>query len=159
MILPALALVPVLVAPQPRPPAEAAVARVLDDWHLAAAQADEARYFGHLAEAAVFLGTDASERWDKASFRAFAHPFFAKGKAWSFRAVRRTISFAAGGAVAYFDEDLDTPTMGPCRGSGVLEAGPGGWRILQYNLTVPIPNALMREISGRIGAHLKAARP
>lgn len=155
MSWPLLALVPALIGPPAPAPAEAAVALVLDDWHRAAAEADEARYFGHLDESAVFLGTDASERWDKAAFRAFAHPFFAKGKAWAFRPVRRTISFAAGGAVAYFDEDLDTTTMGPCRGSGVLRNGPGGWRILQYNLTLPIPNPLMREISARIGAHLK----
>ena len=158
MILPALLLVPALVAAAPAPPA-AAVATLLDDWHLAAAQADETRYFGYLADEAVFLGTDATERWDKAGFRAFAHPFFARGKAWSFRAVRRTISFAAGGEVAFFDEDLDTPNLGPCRGSGVLERRQGAWKILHYNLAVPIPNPLMDEVKHRIAAHLEAARP
>ncbi|GEM_PF-5002778 len=72
-------LMPALLAAPPAAPApEAAVAAVLDDWHLAAAQADENRYFGHLAEEAVFLGTDGSERWGKAAFRVFAHPFFAE---------------------------------------------------------------------------------
>ena len=50
--------------------------RVLDDWHKAAADADEVRYFGYAAPEFVFLGTDARERWDLASFRAFAHPYF-----------------------------------------------------------------------------------
>ena len=47
-------------------------------------------------------------------------PYFAKGKAWSFRAVSRWISFSPDRSVAWFDEALDTPNMGPCRGSGVL---------------------------------------
>ena len=63
---------PILQQPAP----EAAVAAVLDDFHAAAAQADEARYFGHLDDKAVFLGTDASERWTKAQFQAYAHPYF-----------------------------------------------------------------------------------
>src|SRR5690349_10642917 len=56
------------------PPSKEAIAAVLDDWHAAAAHADEDRYFGHLADDAVFLGTDAKERWDKAAFLAYAHP-------------------------------------------------------------------------------------
>ena len=39
---------------------EKAVAAVLDDWHAAAAVADEARYFAHFAPDSVFLGTDAT---------------------------------------------------------------------------------------------------
>ena len=58
----------------------AKIAAVLDDFHAAAADADEERYFGHLAASGVFLGTDATERWTKEQFRAYAHPHFAKGK-------------------------------------------------------------------------------
>ena len=152
----ALLLVPCLAAAPPVPAAqEAQVGQVLDLWHQAAARADEAAYFDALAPEAVFLGTDATERWSKEAFRTFAHPHFAKGKAWSFRAVRRSIAFAAEGRTAYFDEDLATPTMGPCRGSGVLEQRNGTWRILQYNLSVPIPNPLMKEVHERIGAFLQ----
>ncbi len=39
-----------------RPAASAAIARALDDFHDAAARADEARYFAHFADDAVFLG-------------------------------------------------------------------------------------------------------
>lgn len=147
---PLLMCLPALVAAPVPPASEAAVAAVLDDWHQAAAQADEARYFGHLVPESVFLGTDGTERWDKAAFQAYAHPHFAKGRAWSFKAVKRHIAFAAGGTVAWFDEDLDTPNMGPCRGSGILERRQGTWKILQYNLSVPIPNALMGEVKARI---------
>ena len=128
----------------------AAVNAVLDDWHKAAAQADEARYFGHFTPDAVFLGTDATERWTRDEFRKWAHPHFAKGKAWKFRAVSRWISFAPDRTVAWFDEALDTPNMGPCRGSGVLVRVGDTWRIAQYNLSIPIPNALTDEVVQRI---------
>jgi uncharacterized protein (TIGR02246 family) len=138
-------------------PADArpAIAAVIDDWHKAAADADEARYFGHFTADAVFLGTDATERWTREAFRAWAKPYFARGKAWSFRSVSRNISLSKDGAVAWFDEALDTPNMGPCRGSGVLVKEAGVWKIAQYNLSVPIPNALLPEFKGRIEAHLK----
>jgi hypothetical protein len=129
---------------------EAQVSAVLDDWHSAAAAADEARYFGHFARDAVFLGTDATERWTVEEFRRYAHPHFAKGKAWSFRSVSRHVSFSADGSVAWFDEMLDTPNLGPSRGSGVLVRESGQWRIAQYNLSVPIPNDLMDEFKKRI---------
>jgi hypothetical protein len=131
-------------------PAERAVAAVLDDWHLAAAQADEVRYFGHLDEQSVFLGTDASERWEKGAFQAWAHPIFQRGKAWSFKATRRAITLSKEGRTAWFDEDLDTPNLGPCRGSGVLSLTAGRWRIRQYNLSMPIPNALMKAVKAQI---------
>ena len=133
-------------------PAEKAIATVLDDWHLAAAQADEVRYFAHLAENAVFLGTDATERWPKAAFQAWAHPIFQRGKAWSFKATRRSVSISQDGRTAWFDEDLATPNLGPSRGSGVLASQGGRWRIEQYNLSVPIPNALMNAVKAQIEA-------
>ena len=136
-------------------PSEAAVATVLDDWHLAAAQADESRYFSHLAEGAVFLGTDPTERWPKATFQVWAHPFFQRGKAWSFKATRRAITLAADGRTAWFDEDLETPNLGPCRGSGVLTLEKGRWQLQTYNLSVPIPNALMNTVRGQIEALAK----
>ncbi len=128
---------------------------LLEDWHDAAAKADEGRYFGHMSADSVFMGTDATERWDKAAFQAYAHPYFAKGRAWSFKAVRRSVMFSPDGRTAWFDEDLDTPNMGPCRGTGVLSLQKGRWMIRHYNLTVPIPNQLMDEVKGRIEAVLK----
>jgi len=131
-------------------PAEKAVATVLDDWHLAASQADEVRYFGHLADGAVFLGTDATERWTKAAFQTWAHPIFQRGKAWSFKATRRAVTLSRDGRTAWFDEDLDTPNLGPARGSGVLSRDQDRWLIQQYNLSVPIPNALMKAVRAQI---------
>lgn len=134
------------------------VAGVLDDWHAAAAAAQEERYFGHFAAGGVFLGTDATERWTVDEFRRYSHPYFAKGKAWNFRAVERHVAFSGDGAVAWFDEKLDTPNLGPSRGSGVLVREKGEWKIAQYNLTVPIPNDLMKEVKDRIEKY-EADRP
>ncbi|OJT19779.1 DUF4440 domain-containing protein [Archangium sp. Cb G35] len=133
----------------------AAVNAVLDDWHKAAAQADEARYFGYFTPDAVYLGTDGTERWTRDEFRAWAKPYFSKGKAWSFTAVSRHVSFSKDGAVAWFDEALSTPNMGPARGSGVLVKDGSTWKIAQYNLSIPIPNDLMDDFKNRIEAHEK----
>lgn len=145
---------PALIQPASAPSPAAAIGAVLDDFHRAAAQADEARYFGHLDDTAVFLGTDATERWTKAQFQAYAHPYFAKGRAWTFRPVRRAITLAADGRTAWFDEDLDTPNLGPCRGSGVLVLTGGGWKIAQYNLAFTVPNGAAKAVEGTIAAFL-----
>jgi hypothetical protein len=126
--------------------ARQAVARTLDDFHAAAANADEARYFSHFAPEGVFLGTDGSERWTVEQFRAYAHPHFARGTGWTYRAVERHIELAPDGRVAWFDEVLDNASYGPCRGSGVLRRIGSEWKIAQYNLTIPIPNALAKQV-------------
>ena len=141
----------------------AAIGRVLDDFHDAAAKADEARYFDHFNKRGVFLGTDATERWDVAAFRAWAHPHFEKGKAWSFKSTRRAILVAEDGHTAWFDEDLATEKLGPARGSGVLvrDLSSGAWSIAQYNLALTIPNerfdAVRQALEGTVPA--KAAPP
>ncbi len=130
--------------------APAAIGGVIDAWHAAAAAADEEKYFSYFTPDAVFLGTDATERWTRDEFRVWAHPYFAKGKAWSFKSVTRSISIAPDRKVAWFDEALETPNLGPCRGSGVVVATKAGWKIAQYNLSIPIPNDLVDEFKARI---------
>jgi hypothetical protein len=116
------------------------IAAMLDDWHDAAAHADEARYFSHFAPDGVFLGTDATERWDASSFRVYAHPHFARGRAWAFHAVERHVA-VRDASVAWFDERLETERLGRARGSGVVvRDANGAWRIEQYNLALTIPN-------------------
>ncbi len=123
-----------------------AINAVLDDWHKAAADAKLDRYFGHFTEDAVFFGTDATERWTREEFRKYAKPFFDKGKAWSFKATKRNVFFNKDGSVAWFDEVLDTPNLGPARGTGVLVADGGAWKIAQYHLCVPIPNDVFDKV-------------
>ncbi len=126
------------------------VNRVVDDWHRAASAADEERYFGAMAPEFVFLGTDATERWDLASFRTFAHPYFSKGKGWTFTPRHRNV--IVHGDVAWFDEALDSASYGTCRGTGVLRRIGGAWKLAHYNLTIPIPNDLAKEFVARIRA-------
>jgi len=148
-----------LLAPSGGASAQAAFAAALDGWHAAAAAADEPRYFKHFAPDAVFLGTDGSERWTLEEFRRYAHPYFGMGRAWTFKPSARHICISRDGSVAWFDEALDTPNLGPARGSGVLVKIKGAWKIAHYNLSVPIPNGLLKEFKERIEAQGKSAAP
>ena len=130
----------------PRP--DESISAVLDDWHAAAAASDEERYFGHFTRDAIFLGTDASERWDVPSFRAYAHPHFSSDHGWAFRVVRRAI--VVEGEHAWFDEDLASEHLGPLRGSGVLRCDDGDWRIAHYNLTFTIPNDRVSQVTAAL---------
>lgn len=124
----------------------ASINAMLDDWHDAAADADEARYFGAMASEFVFLGTDATERWDLAAFREFSHPYFAKGKAWTFTPRDRHVILSPDGNLAWFDEKLDSASYGECRGTGVVRKVGDAWKIAHYNLTIPIPNELAKTV-------------
>lgn len=138
--------------------ASARVGAVLDAWHSAAARADEAAYFSFFTPDAVFLGTDATERWNVAQFREYAHPHFARGKAWTLAPRDRHIALSPDSKTAWFDEALDTPHMGECRGSGVLVLT-DSWRIAHYNLTIPIPNDLCKDFVARIAEYVAAHAP
>jgi len=127
-----------------------AVARVLDDFHAAAAASDGDRYFAHFTDDGVFLGTDATERWTVAEFRAYAEPFFAKGKGWTYHPWERFVGLSADGATAWFDERLSHGRYGELRGTGVLRLEHGRWRIAQYNLAFPVPNDLALDLVERI---------
>lgn len=127
-----------------------AVHSALNQWHSAAAHANEARYFEGMTEDAVFLGSDATERWTRASFREWARPFFARGKAWTLVPRSRNVSFSADRSVAWFDEELYSESYGQCRGSGVAVLGGDGWKVAQYNFSLPIPNALIGDFVKKI---------
>ena len=128
----------------------------LDDWHDAAEQADFDRYFGHFAsDSAIFMGTDATERWTVAEFRPWAKPYFDRGEAWNFTPVERYVYFSDNGKTAWFDESLDTPNLGPARGSGVLVQQNGSWKITHYNLSIPIPNAIVDTVVKQVDRALQ----
>jgi hypothetical protein len=142
--------------PQASPPpidrdlATREVGRELDDLHDAAAHADEGRYFAHFAPTGIFLGTDATERWDLGAFRAYAHPRFSAGHGWVYHVRRRAVTIADDGLTAFFDEDLLGDKAGPTRGSGVLvlqmTSWGRRWLIAQYNLAFTIPNDRVDEL-------------
>ena len=117
---------------------------VLEDWHNAAAVADFDRYFGHMTETSVFLGTDATENWTYQEFKDFSKPYFDKGKAWSFSTLERNVY--VDDLTAWFDEHLDTQ-MGICRGSGVVKKVDGVWKIAHYVLSIAVPNENVSQLT------------
>ena len=115
----------------------------LDNWHEAAAAADFDQYFNKFAgDSAIFMGTDATERWTVPEFKAYAKPYFDQGDAWNFTPTQRHVYISEDGEVAWFDEVLGTPNLGPARGTGVLVHQDTTWKISHYNLSIPIPNAI-----------------
>jgi len=111
----------------------------LDSWHKDAANADFKSYFEKIAEDGIYIGTDATENWNKKQFESFAKPYFDRGKAWNFTSLERNIYFSADKKTVWFDELLDTQ-MKICRGSGILEFKNGNWKIKHYVLSMTIPN-------------------
>lgn len=131
----------------------AEVDAVLDALHRSAAEADAATYFGLFAEDSVFIGTDATERWDLPAFRAFAEPHFAEPPAWVYTPQRRDVSFDDRGRTAWFDESLRHERYGEVRGSGVLvRRKHGPWQIAQYVLSFPVPNEVALDVVARIAS-------
>jgi phosphohistidine phosphatase SixA/dienelactone hydrolase len=122
--------------------AAADVARALDDFHDAAAKGDEARYFPAFTDDAVFLGTDAGERWTRDQFVAFAAPYFARESAWIYVPQSRHVGVDEQAGYAWFDEALGHASYGVCRGTGTMRRVDGRWRVLLYDLTIPVPNDL-----------------
>lgn len=127
------------------------VEAIIDDWHDAAAKAEEERYFAHFTEDGVFMGTDATERWTRDQFRVYAHPHFAKSKAWTLKPRDRHVALSTDGNTAWFDERVNSPKYGEGRGTGVLVRGTQGWKIAHYNYTVPIPNDKFMDVLKLIG--------
>lgn len=139
---------------------EKEVGLMLDAWHDAAARADENAYFAHFADAdSIFMGTDATERWTATEFRAWAKPYFDRGRAWAFKVVERHTYLSPDESIAWFDEVLDTPNMGPCRGSGVAVRRDGVWKVAHYNLTLPVPNAILDKVVEMVAEELKNPTP
>lgn len=127
------------------------VSKILDQWHMAAAEANFEQYFDHFSsDSAIFMGTDATERWTVAEFKLWAKPYFERGRAWDFTPVGRNVYFSKNRATAWFDESLDTPNLGTVRGSGVLVKQDTTWKIIHYNLSIPIPNAIADTVVQKV---------
>ncbi|WP_103666047.1 nuclear transport factor 2 family protein [Gracilimonas amylolytica] len=156
LLMPVMFLVACQPKETPMPPSPDAVDAVLDDWHAAAAEGDFERYFAHFeSDSSIFMGTDATERWTVAEFKPWSKPYFEDdGVAWTFTPTFRKIYFSDNGMVAWFDEELDTPNLGPSRGTGVLVKNENGWKIAHYNLTIPIPNSIVDDVVEQIESEL-----
>lgn len=121
--------------------------KVLDKFHSAATEANYEDYMVLLAEHAIFLGTDPTERWTKSEFAGFVQPYFSRGQGWEYTSVSRNISEVVGrNDILIFDELLKNDTYGLCKGSGVLIKTTEGWKIAQYNLSVALENVFAKRI-------------
>ncbi|OJF69886.1 protein with SnoaL 3 domain, NTF 2 superfamily [Alteromonas sp. V450] len=127
--------------------------RVLDSLHENASLAKFEEYFNLYSDDAVFIGTDASEIWTIGEFKKYAKPYFDNGNGWTYNPRNRHIYFSPNQNVAWFDELLDNEKLGETRGTGVLVRYENEWKVSQYHLTIPIPNALASGIAEKIQAH------
>lgn len=126
----------------------------MDNWHHAAAVADENVFFGAIDTTGVYLGTDPGERWTKKAFMDWGMKYFTtRDTAWAFTPYNRIWDFSENGKTAWFDELLKTH-MGICRGSGVLIKVDTVWKIKQYNLAVAVPNEKMNEYRKIVGVKI-----
>lgn len=121
------------------------IGAMLDGFNIAAAKADFNTYFNYFADESTFIGTDATEVWDKKAFMIWAKPYFDKKRTWNFNSLKRNIYFSKDGKLAWFDELLDTQ-MKICRGSGVVEKINGQWKVKQYVLSVTVPNEVVDKV-------------
>lgn len=145
LLLATLTLISGTVTAQKNQSDKQAITMVLDNWHKAAAEANFNNYFNALHDNSIFIGTDATENWNKKQFQDFAKPYFDKGRAWNFTALERNIYFDASGKTAWFDELLDTQ-MKICRGSGVMVKEGKVWKIKHYVLSMTVPNDNVDEV-------------
>lgn len=131
-------------AQTPKLDAYLSINELIDNWHLAATNADFDGYFNAIHDEGRFLGTDKTERWSKEEFKAFAKDPFASKRTWDFKPSARKIFISEDLRFAWFDEVLET-WMGPCRGSGVLKKTDSEWKIMQYNLAILVDNLLVAD--------------
>lgn len=117
----------------------------LNNWHQSAAEAHFDGYFNAIADDGIFIGTDATENWNKEQFKVFAKPYFDRGKAWNFKVIQRNIYFSKDQKIVWFDELLTTQ-MKICRGSGVIQKTKDGWKIKHYVLSMTVPNENVDEV-------------
>ena len=124
----------------------AAINKVLDDYHQAAANGEWDIYFNLMSDDGVFIGTDAQERWVKQEFSQYS----SGSNGWVYPPQQRNVNITPDGLSAWFDEALLSQSYGSSRGSGVLIRTAVGWKISQYHLTLPIPNGMVRGITDQI---------
>jgi hypothetical protein len=123
---------------------DTAIHKLLDGFHLAAANSDYDGYFSRFSKDGVFLGTDAAERWSLEEFKKYAKPAFDEGRGWTYKVMERNV--VLGGDTAWFDEVLFNERLGRCRGTGVIIKSQDKWKVAYYSLTLLIPNEIAVDI-------------
>lgn len=116
-----------------------AINQLMDNWHNAAAVADENTFFGNMTADGIYVGTDATERWTRDEMKKWAQPYFDRQSAWKFTTKNRNVTISEDGNTAWADELLDT-WMGDCRSSVVLVKENEDWKIKYFHVAIAVPN-------------------
>ena len=122
------------------------IVEMLTDFHAAAAEGDADRYLGYMAPDGVFFGTDPAERWSREELEALVRPALEGGAKIVNVPVEQNVHVSADGDLAWFHERLEKPRYGEMRATGVLRRTDGGWEIVQFHLTLPIPNEAIQDV-------------
>lgn len=133
---------------------KANIDRLINDWHKDAAEGKFVAYFDKMDDDAYFIGTDASEKWTMKDFKVYCEPHFKDGSAWVFKTINREVFLNNRMDFAWFDEQLDTQ-MGRCMSSGVLVKTKKGWKIKHYQLSIAVPNELVKDFLGLVEKYQK----
>ena len=123
---------------------------ILNQLHQDASQGNWDSYFSLYDQQAIFLGTDANERWDMQQFEGYARPT----DGWHYEVTSRELLRFNNTIV--FDELLESASYGLCRGTGALQLTDNGWKIIQYHLSIAVPNENAKAVAEIIGADKKS---
>lgn len=126
-----------------------AIAALLDRMHAAAGRGDLKAYTDCFAPDAVFIGTDATERWNSMEFAAYCKYHFERGESWLYvpLAGKRNITLDMDANAGWFDELVSSEKYGICRGTGAVRRMGTQWQVVQYSLSFPIPNDLAGQVT------------
>ncbi len=120
--------------------------RVLDEWHAAAAVGDKAQYIKAFALDAAYLGPDANERSDLATYTTQVEAAFRQWGGWTFTPFNRYLAIGPQSQIAWFDEEIESGTYSRLRGTGVLRRDGNTWKIVHYSLTYTVSEQVAREV-------------
>lgn len=132
-----------LKSPENKYDRKASLIKFIDQWHRDASEVNFEEYFNAISDDGIYIGTDPDEYWTKKEFSDWAKKYFENGKAWTFKTIERNIYFSDDEDLAWFSEKLNT-SMGICHATGVAEHSLNGWKIKYYQLSVTVPNKLIK---------------
>ncbi len=130
-----------------------AIGATLDAMHSAAEKLDVDAFLGSFAPDAVFIGTAPGERLSLQQLRDNDGSALAAGAGWPVEVVSRNVTLGSSQDVAWFDESLKSPLLGPLRATGVMayDARDDAWRIRMYSIAMAVPAERLADVVATIG--------
>ena len=123
-----------------------AIVELLKKCRRAAEHADADAYFGCFDKKGIFFGTDGNERFTLPQLKAFLGPYFAQGIGWKHDVKQRHVYVGPHDEIGWFEEQTERVRIGPMRTTGVVRKTDNGWKIVQYNVAIVIPNEAVEQI-------------